>query len=117
MTKEQIYKDFHYMFVTDKRNPISLFGIEIGKGWLKLLYELCTIIKKMDSNKSFRFTQIKEKFGILRIYHNSNHDELISLYERKSSKICEECGKPGKLREVNKWLFTACNKHYNKRLC
>jgi len=46
-------------------------------------------------------TQVKEKYGTLHFYTNGFTDkmnELVNKAELKSQKICEICGKPGKLR-------------------
>lgn len=68
----------------------------------------------------FQFTQIKEKFGGLRVYYtkyvdeNTDHDAyyqgIIDMAEAMSYRICETCGKPGKLRG-GYWLYTACDEH------
>lgn len=44
----------------------------------------------------FRFTQVKEKFGALRIYSSGGDEEIesmVSFAETLSRYICEECGK------------------------
>lgn len=56
--------------------------------------------------------QIKEKFGGLRIYMAGNIEgmfDIIDKAERKSYKICEFCGAPGKTRDGS-WIFTLCDK-------
>ena len=80
-------------------------------------------VKRDLENKSFReeyskpptqlvFTQIKEKFGTLRIYY-SGGDEfccgVISMAESMSAVTCEECGLPGKVHE-GAWIRTQCDK-------
>lgn len=56
--------------------------------------------------------QVKEKFASLRFYMNhyvKEIEDLIDEAEEKCSKTCEECGRPGKLREGG-WLKTLCDK-------
>ena len=57
-------------------------------------------------------SQIKEKFGLLRVYMDDATDEMYKIiyeYQEKSSKICEICGKPGTTKEENYWINTLCN--------
>lgn len=65
-----------------------------------------------EKNKiiSVEFTQVKEKFGTLRIYHNSDDpyiDGLISMAESMSGKICESCGNKGYMNTKG-WISTLC---------
>ena len=86
--------------------------IECLDGWFLLLHDLCQGVEKEKSK--FKFTQIKEKFGRLRIYSiNSNAliDFLIDNVEEKSSWICEVCGEEGRIIEKNFWLKCRCPEH------
>jgi hypothetical protein len=118
ITQEKIEKDFSYMFKADKNSPMGWFGIECGRGWNDLIYEMCSEIKKADKRKNIKFAQIKEKFGLLRVYIDSSTSKIypviIEKYERKSATICEKCGEKGKTRNVNGWLTTLCNQCYQK---
>lgn len=58
-------------------------------------------------------TQIKEKFGTLRFYYHGGDDYirgLESMADSMSARICEDCGKPGKLRSGG-WVRTLCEEH------
>ena len=60
--------------------------------------------------------QIKEKFGGLRFYIGCGTQEMFDLIEDaedKSITICEECGRPGTLRNGG-WLVTRCDDCNNK---
>lgn len=66
------------------------------------------------------FTQIKEKFGTLRVYY-SGGDEfcegIIAMAESMSAVTCEDCGVPGKVRDGG-WIRTlcdACEENYKTR--
>jgi len=78
----------------------------VGNGWSELL-------DRVYENKptDAAITQVKEKFGGLRIYF-APHSELFSYFldqiENESYTICEECGKSGKLREIG-WMKTLCD--------
>lgn len=58
-------------------------------------------------------TQVKEKFGTLRFYFGSNDviDGFVRAAEAASSRICEECGRYGTLRDNTFWHYTACTDH------
>lgn len=59
-------------------------------------------------------TDIKEKYGTLRVYvHNSNEtvDALISFAEGMSGVTCEACGKPG-FTDGEGWVKTYCMDHH-----
>ena len=82
------------------KTPIELFGIECGNGWHPLLEPICEYILKYNSGKDGR-----------------EHIELlISDAEQKSKTICETCGNPGILRNVNGWYRTLCESCSNKEL-
>lgn len=74
----------------------------IPTGWRKafgkqLSKELRAALKKDGILKTFRFTQIKEKWGELCLYNNgvgNNTDRVINKYERLSTAYCINCGKP-----------------------
>lgn len=151
-------------FFKDYRgNPMETclsWGCEHGDGWYQLLDDLCSYIsaitrlpfrvKAKETCKEdyvdqygyitlppveFYFTQIKEKFGKLRIYHNECYDigdweyqvdmdHYSEVYERDywnpinhaveyveyiSSKYCEDCGDRGKTY-YDGWWRTLCPK-------
>ncbi len=57
--------------------------------------------------------QIKEKFGSLRFYAINTtltQENYIEFAENMSSCICEECGKPGVIRQ-NYIIRTLCDEH------
>lgn len=89
----------------------------VGKGWHPLCKILDTAIK--DQYPNYEIAQIKEKFGGLRFYYtlpDSARDEqveaLVRSAETLSYIICEECGEPGKLRNLGHWRLTRCDTHY-----
>jgi len=97
---------------TDKPPITSRGFFSIGDGWLDLTREL--IEKSISLGWDKQILQVKEKFGGLRFYTNSAPNEvhdLISEYEKKSYKTCEECGEPGDVRSGS-WVRTLCDNHY-----
>lgn len=112
--------------------------VSCGDGWYDILRCLChTIQSHIDSRKrqhdwlisrgdtptnnlvpQVRIQQIKEKFGTLRFYFNGG-DEYIygaaQVAEHLSSRICEDCGARGKLRDGS-WIRTLCDHCEEKHL-
>jgi hypothetical protein len=101
-------------------SPFAMFGFEVGEGWYDLIDRMLNKLEPIAiaSNKkyknthecSFVLSQVKEKFGILRVYtsyHEDDARDVISDAEIESGKICEVCGKPGRI--VGKgWWSTRC---------
>ena len=103
----------------DDQTPYYVRGMECCDGWFDLLWDLFEQIEKeLDSKSEFRVSQVKEKYGGLRVYVWGGSDkvqDLISAAEKKSETICEDCGKPGKLNQVCGWWATECKKCLAKR--
>lgn len=80
----------------------------VGKGWSKLINEFYR-----RKSKDCIVSDVKEKYGTLRIYHYGADDSdlEIEIMER-SSLVCEVCGEPGETRLDLGWHKTLCNKHY-----
>lgn len=113
-------------------------GIECGPGWLELINLVCHYFENKLQNQDveiIQFAQIKEKFGLLRIYFdvmfpaagkktdNTLFYELhntIGAMEKFSSIVCEDCGKIKNvrvnvaMRTIHGWKRTLCDKCYTK---
>lgn len=103
------------------QNNLMAFGFMCDKGWYPLLEELLDKIQAIiDSNpdwNDFELTEVKEKYGELRVYCNYYPDEiwdLIEEYRKRSLKTCEVCGEKGTLKEKHKWYKTLCDKCYEE---
>lgn len=89
------------------------WGFECGPGWYKIIEKLCAdicAIIERDKLQDVYVTQIKEKYGTLRFYLNTETNEMSELVGKaaaESSITCEECGQPGKIIG-NKWLMVRC---------
>ncbi|MDO8604024.1 MAG: hypothetical protein Q7K40_01260 [bacterium] len=81
---------------------------QVGEGWHGLIDEFYNMFPDAY------MTQVKEKFGGLRLYHSGGSDEStkkeIEIMER-SEKMCELCGKPTETRDIRGWLWTLCDDH------
>lgn len=78
--------------------PVQMFGIECNNGWFSILERLFGTIEMLNDSKpdlNVHVTQVKTKFGSLRVYMN-RHDkfveELINNAVDESIFTCEACG-------------------------
>ena len=91
------------------------WGFECGNGWFKILEEFC---EKVANVPGFKFSQVKEKFGMLTIYYEGPKykkdykliREAIEEAGDKSRKTCETCGEPAKLKSDAGWMLVECKK-------
>lgn len=111
------------------------FGIECGEGWIELIGILCKYFDNVLTSKDvvfIQFAQIKEKFGLLRVYFdlelptprkgidpNKNFTQIhqtVSTMEEVSGIVCEDCGQMKhegfdvKMRSLEGWRMTRCDK-------
>lgn len=97
-----------------------------GDGWFEIINWLCGAIQdhcdnvkyfldgEMRSPEQVVAVQVKEKFGKLRFYFDGGDETIhgmVEMAEYMSGTICEECGKPGKLRTDRGWIRTLCDEH------
>lgn len=104
-----------------ERYPALLRDIpfECGPGWATLLDTLCHQIQQYEKFNvpgpymRTRFSQIKEKFGTLRAYHNGDDfvEGLVQMAEAVSDHTCEDCGNKAKMRRRGQhgWMYTRCD--------
>lgn len=112
------------------------YDVYVGPGWLVILESLSAQIQHhIDHTNSYieRFghtlkyplepveqavvLQVKEKFGGLRFYYDGGDSAIagmVTMAEEWASHTCEECGKPGKSRDLS-WVKTLCDEHYEQR--
>lgn len=102
-------------FYSDRQPITDCNFFDVNNGWFELIKELIEDLITLGWDK--QTCQVKEKFGGLRFYINGGTDEIfnrITEAERKSYEICEETGKPGKLRTDIGWHRTLCDEEYEK---
>jgi len=101
-------------------------SISVGEGWFKLVLSFSKQMEKLilnespSSRKFFSCSQLKEKFGSLRVYTRSSTnkmDDLIGKAEAKSAEICENCGDSAKVEDIGGWLSCICSKCLKKKKC
>ena len=93
------------------------WGVATGDGWYDIIYRLSLTLARIIradnlDPKIHCFGQIKEKFGVLRVYLGGpGHEKLqeaVREAERQSESVCEMCGGEGILRR-GEWLATLCD--------
>lgn len=95
----------------------------LDKGWKKAFgkhfsKDLKKQLKKDNQLKTFRFSDIKEKWGSLHIYTQGCSEEcwkLFDRYEELSSHICIECGRKAHYKTTG-YILPYCEKHLKKLL-
>jgi len=110
----KLVKEFPAYFIDmyGSRKITSLsFGLEIEPGWFDIIWRLCDDIKKLDTPENFKFVQIKEKFGGLRVYaYNSNKEieDLVEKAEKEAEITCEMCGTKENVTTEGSWIKVLC---------
>lgn len=130
--EKKLFERFSF-YKRDKSIQVSLmsFGFEHGDGWFDLIWDLSEKIenvlnkymKESAMAKSlllgddiFEVVQVKEKFGKLSYFYESNLkeedekkiNEFVGEAQEKSYKTCERCGKPGTIRNTG-WISCLCD--------
>ena len=95
----------------DPRETCMSRGCEFADGWYRLLERLCEELEPV-APPEFRFDQVKEKFGEMRVHASGGNEEtkrLIWQAREESLRVCEECGATeGVTTEWTTWLRTLC---------
>lgn len=84
----------------------------VRSGWWPILDKYVPLILAIDPEAQI---EVKEKFGMLRIWVGSEtledcsvFDPFIEEAEEASKTVCEICGAPGRLRK-GRWIQTLCD--------
>lgn len=117
------------------------WGCACGDGWFDIIYQACEKVEAYlqeqekagvpvmtidqwhekiinegrDESKTLfypEFTQVKEKFGTLRIYFDGGDDhirDILSEAEDLSSTTCESCGCGQGVHRTKGWHRTLCD--------
>lgn len=81
-------------------------------GWDGLIDRLSGLLESYMAvtGAEIQVAQIKEKFATLRFYYDGGDDFvdlMVDMAEEASAKMCEDCGRDGKLHNMG-WLHTFC---------
>ena len=96
---------------------------ELPKGWRKafgkkLSKELKKALKEDNQLHSFRFLQIKEKYGTLRMYNagcSQKVEDIIEKYELLSMCYCINCGRPVRYC-THGYILYICENCYQEKI-
>lgn len=107
----ELPEDYDYTYI----NGVG----DLPYGWerLFLLYakHLKIELDRHNFTDKFRFSQIKEKYGDMRLYNegfpkNSDCLKLEYIYSYLSTYVCQTCGKPA-LYQSRGWIEQECEEH------
>mgnify|MGYP002858279750 CR=1 FL=1 len=104
---------------TDRVNPDFVYDYTmmdfVPKGWEELFLQMCEELREalLETGElyQFRFVEVKEKYGELRIYTSGGSkmaDDIVREYEKRSGRVCVECGKPA-TRISKGWICPYCD--------
>lgn len=90
----------------------------LPEGWQGLFLQCCRdLVEPLKENnqlESFYFTQTKEKYGSMRMYHNGTSEQaqrILDKYENLSTFTCCVCGKPATKLSLG-WVCPYCEEHF-----
>ena len=105
----ELIKDYDYTFIEGEYN--------LPEGWFRLFLQCCEDIKeplvKAACLDAFRFVQIKEKYGEMRLYSSGATKEVLDIidkYEFLSQQVCSVCGKPATVM-TSGYICPYCSEH------
>jgi len=110
-------------YLEDDTSVFDHRGIECGDGWYRIIDRVACafenaigamVRENVSAERWPRVRQIKEKFGVLRIYVGITGEmpealaAAIKEAEHASARTCEACGLLGKLRKGG-WVHVSCD--------
>ena len=102
---------------TDPQTCAMGWGLQCGDGWFDLIDTLCERLQQETQNNDAPQTvaiQVKQKWGRLRFYvepASERQQAMIDLAEAMSERLCEQCGKPGRLQSIQGFCTVRCEDH------
>jgi len=122
------------------KTSFQLFGYEVGKGWKPIVMKAVEQIEAIHEENlkntpewfnskyervSFEafygksnVSQVKEKYGTLRIYagyHTDEIDKIIRQAEKECDNTCELCGSKEDVKlRGERWYSTMCKECWNR---
>jgi hypothetical protein len=114
--EKRLVSEFPDLFADYGKSPqesCMAWGCEHSDGWFNIILSLCrsisSHIKNSKEGVEFKFTQVKEKFGTLRVYTYGGDDYIegvIAMAESMSALTCEVTGEPGQMCAKGHWYRT-----------
>ena len=94
--QETLYQKYPAIFRQkdlDKTKTCMCWGIETPDRWYDVIYKLCETIQNhinWNNLKQIEFTQVKEKFGSLRVYYNDKNQWIDGAIALADTLVREE---------------------------
>lgn len=110
---DEVPEDYDYSYTELDSFPDG-WRISFGE---MMCEELAKNLNKTDNLNTFRFDDIKEKWGSIRIYHHGGNDDtdmIIEKYSHLSENICIICGKPDVYMTNRGWIYPCCKECWEK---
>lgn len=123
--KSNLYSNYPELFVNRDED---YFRLSCGNGWYWLIDKMCKYLRGYENSgmrikqKHVKIAQIKEKFGLLRVYvddGDSRIQDAINVFEFLSKFICMDCGSDrGTLRTEYRIVVRCdeCEKEANEKM-
>lgn len=117
--KDKALCDAYPLLYADRNKPYTetcmCWGFACGDGWYEIINGMSAQLEALivsDPECGVRASQVKEKFGFLRVYLRGQVTEemreIVLAASSRSSTTCESCGAPGTLR-ADGWRSVACD--------
>ncbi|MFJ2712272.1 antitoxin Xre/MbcA/ParS toxin-binding domain-containing protein [Pseudomonas sp. NPDC087346] len=114
-TERRLASNYRTLLFRRNASDQEIFGFECMDGWSDLIEGSLQLIQRYVGLASdVKITQVKEKFGLLRIYQRGGEEkvcQVLDICELVSSCVCELCGKSGNLTMSDGWILARCDKH------
>lgn len=107
----KVSEDYDYSYIRGES--------ELPEGWFRLFLMYCKDIRiyliESEMLYTFRFSQLKEKWGLLCLYnfgYPASMEHLTPLYESFSKEVCSRCGNFTSWKTLG-WIEYLCDKCFN----
>ena len=117
---QNLYEYFKKLY-PDLLGDKDIIELDWGTGWKDIL----DILFAKLSGRGIKITQVKEKFGGLRVYYDpwgvkteedaDLVDTFIQQAEEESLRTCQFCGSKNNVSTKGSWLLTLCDSCREKR--
>lgn len=117
------YRSQEHTRVNSPTPSLMYYGFQCEDGWLSLIEDTLSKLQEKynvlipDFKESFYVSQIKQKYGMLRIYlapgsfQSAEIQGILHRAEVESATTCELCGNPGMLWFKKGTYATRCSLH------
>lgn len=118
LTNAELIEKYPFLVVEDpygSDNLTSCWLDDLEPGWRaafgeRLCEDLVKSLKEDNCEDEFKFEQIKEKYGSLRLYaigYGEHTKQVLAKYEELSKYICGHCGKVARY-VTSGWIYPLC---------